>query len=224
MRTRHRSETGGLIPRYGLTEGLSMDQMGRIVRAAVEAYAESIPDPMPAALRERLDLPELKEAVRGLHLPKTLDEYEKSRRRLIFDDLFEFQLGLALRRRSWKTARGRPCLADDGQDRLADSTLVSLRFHRGTKQGGTRNQRRSGVRPRDAPPAAGRRGSREDGCCRLCDPRHGCRRIPGGHHGADRSVGQPTLGHDRLGPGAQPRQKTSADGRPRGARAAGGAD
>jgi ATP-dependent DNA helicase RecG len=103
-------QTGGLIPRYGLTEGLSMDQMSRIVRAAVEAHAESIPDPMPAALRARLDLPALKEAVRGLHLPKTLDEYEKSRRRVIFDDLFEFQLGLALRRRSWKTRGAAPVL------------------------------------------------------------------------------------------------------------------
>jgi ATP-dependent DNA helicase RecG len=101
---------GGLLPRYGLTEGLSMDQMGRIVRAAVEAYAELIPDPMPATLRERLKLPDLSQAIRGLHLPKSLDEYEAGRRRLIFDDLFEFQLGLALRRRSWKTRGSAPVL------------------------------------------------------------------------------------------------------------------
>jgi ATP-dependent DNA helicase RecG len=104
------SANGGLIPRYGLTEGLSMDQMGRIVRAAVETYADSIPDPMPTPLRERLNLPALKQAVRGLHQPKTLEEYENSRRRLIFDDLFEFQLGLALRRRSWKTRGAAPVL------------------------------------------------------------------------------------------------------------------
>jgi ATP-dependent DNA helicase RecG len=102
--------SGGLIPRYSLTEGLSMDQMGRIIRTSVEAYADLIPDPLPAGLRERLELPVLKEAVRGLHLPKSIDEYEKSRRRLIYDDLFEFQLGLALRRRSWKTRGAAPVL------------------------------------------------------------------------------------------------------------------
>ena len=32
----------------------------------------------------------------------------RGRRRLIFDDLFEFQLGLALRRRSWKTRTAAP--------------------------------------------------------------------------------------------------------------------
>jgi ATP-dependent DNA helicase RecG len=101
---------GGLVPRYGLTEGLSMGLMGRIVREAVEGYVELVPDPMPAPLRERLELPVLSQAIRGLHLPKTLEEYEAGRRRLIFDDLFEFQLGLALRRRSWKTRGTAPVL------------------------------------------------------------------------------------------------------------------
>ena len=36
MRTRSANVNGGILPRYGLTEGLSMDQMGRIARAAVE--------------------------------------------------------------------------------------------------------------------------------------------------------------------------------------------
>lgn len=101
---------GGLLPRYGLTEGLSMDQMGRIVRETVETFAPLIADPLPDALRERLKLAGLQQAVRGLHLPKTLDEYETGRRRLIFDDLFEFQLGLALRRRTWKTRGAAPVL------------------------------------------------------------------------------------------------------------------
>jgi ATP-dependent DNA helicase RecG len=101
---------GGILPRYGLTEGLTMDQMGRIARAAVEGFADLIPDPMPGPLRERLKLPVLRDAVRGLHTPKTLEEFETARRRLIFDDLFEFQLGLALRRRSWKTRGAAPVL------------------------------------------------------------------------------------------------------------------
>jgi ATP-dependent DNA helicase RecG len=101
---------GGILPRYGLTEGLTMDQMGRLTRAAVEGFADLIPDPMPGPLRERLKLPVLRDAVRGLHTPKTLEDFETARRRLIFDDLFEFQLGLALRRRSWKTRGAAPIL------------------------------------------------------------------------------------------------------------------
>jgi len=101
---------GGLLPRYGLTEGVSQDQMRRIVRETVETYADTIPDPIPAEFRESREFPPLPQAIRWLHLPKTLAEYEAGRRRLIFDDLFEFQLGLALRRRTWKTRSAAPVL------------------------------------------------------------------------------------------------------------------
>src|SRR4029079_19661666 len=42
------------------------------------------------------------DALRAVHLPRNLGEYEAGRRRLIFEDLLEFQLGLALRRRAWR--------------------------------------------------------------------------------------------------------------------------
>jgi ATP-dependent DNA helicase RecG len=93
---------GGVLPRYGLTEGISMQEMRRMTRAAVEDFAESVADPLPAALRRNLQLPNLGEAVGRLHLPQSRQEFERSRHRLLFDDLFEFQLALALRRRNWR--------------------------------------------------------------------------------------------------------------------------
>jgi ATP-dependent DNA helicase RecG len=102
--------SGEILPRYSLTEGISQDQMRKVVRAAVEQFVEFVPDPLPVDLRERLQVRGLREAIRELHLPKTIAEYESGRRRLLFDDLFEFQLGLALRRRSWKTRTAAPML------------------------------------------------------------------------------------------------------------------
>ena len=128
------SVNGGLLPRYGLTEGLSMDQMGRIVRAAVEAYVDLIADPMPKTFRERLELPDLREAVRGMHLPKTMEEYETCRRRLIFDDLFEFQLGLALRRRTWKTRGAAPVLPTTAKIDARIRRLFPFAFTEGQNQ------------------------------------------------------------------------------------------
>jgi ATP-dependent DNA helicase RecG len=102
--------TGEILPRYSLTEGLSQDQMRRIVRAAVEQFVEFVADPLPEKLRTQLKVCGLREAIRAIHLPTTLEDYESGRRRLIFDDLFEFQLGLALRRRTWKTRAAAPVL------------------------------------------------------------------------------------------------------------------
>jgi ATP-dependent DNA helicase RecG len=101
---------GEVLPLYRLTEGLSQDLLRKIVRSAVEQFVEFVPDPLPAELRERLKVCGLKQAIRELHLPQSVAEFESGRRRLIFDDLFEFQLGLAMRRRSWKTRGAAPVL------------------------------------------------------------------------------------------------------------------
>lgn len=101
---------GGVLPRYSLTEGLTMDEVRRMVRAAVEDFAPLVPDPLPAEFRAEQQLPSLSEALRQLHRPANAAEYEMGRRRLIFDDLFEFQTGLALRRRAWQKNERAPVL------------------------------------------------------------------------------------------------------------------
>jgi ATP-dependent DNA helicase RecG len=97
-----RDTTPGILPRYGLTEGLSMHEVRRATAAAAEDYAELVPDRLPQAFRDSLKLPPLPAALRGLHRPATLEEYQQSRQRILFEDLLEFQLGIALRRRFWR--------------------------------------------------------------------------------------------------------------------------
>lgn len=101
---------GGLLPQYPLTEGLRMEELRRMIRHAVEETADLVPDPLPAAYRAELGLPPLPAAIRQVHLPATRAEYHAARRRLLFDDLFEFQLGLALRRRAWQREQAAPVL------------------------------------------------------------------------------------------------------------------
>ncbi len=96
--------TGGVLPRYGLTEGLKMHEMRRITRAAVEEYAEFLPDHLPAKLQARCRLLPLIEAVRRIHMPDTVPNHHAGLRRVIYEDLLEFQLALALRRQVWTTA------------------------------------------------------------------------------------------------------------------------
>lgn len=104
-------DTGpGVLTRYGLTEGLKMHEMRRMVRNAVEHYVEHIPDPLPDAFRQQHQLPTRSLAFRQTHIPADMDEYRDGRRRLIFDDLFEFQLALAIRRRAWKLQDAAPVL------------------------------------------------------------------------------------------------------------------
>ncbi|MSR60740.1 MAG: ATP-dependent DNA helicase RecG [Planctomycetaceae bacterium] len=99
---------GGVLPRYGLTEGLRMHEMRRLMRQAVDDYAGLVPELLPEALRTTAKLPTIPEALRSVHLPASAADYAAGRSRLILQDLLEFQLGLALRRRSWQSQGAAP--------------------------------------------------------------------------------------------------------------------
>lgn len=114
--------SAGVLPRYGLTEGLKMHQMRRIVREAVEAYSHQIPDLLPDDFRAAAGLLSLEQALRQVHLPQTVAAYQAGRRRIVFDDLFEFQSGLALRRRWWKQ--------DDRAPSLPTTAKIDARIRR----------------------------------------------------------------------------------------------
>lgn len=99
-----------VLPRYGLTEGLKMHQVRQMIREAVEAYLEYVPDRIPTGWFEKWQLPGLQETLRRLHLPDSVVEFESARRRLLFEDLLEFQLAVAIRRRAWKVGDAAPVL------------------------------------------------------------------------------------------------------------------
>ncbi|MBN2058474.1 MAG: ATP-dependent DNA helicase RecG [Candidatus Saganbacteria bacterium] len=96
----------GIVPFYSLTEGLYLKKVRSIVRAALEQGLPEVIDWLPEALGKKHKLIALRDALLGLHQPKKMSEIEPARRRLAFDDLFLFQLGLALRRKKVKTAQG----------------------------------------------------------------------------------------------------------------------
>ncbi|MFN0051215.1 MAG: ATP-dependent DNA helicase RecG [Planctomycetales bacterium] len=100
--------TGGVLPQYGLTDGLKMHDMRRIMKNVAQDYAQLVPDHLPESFRTAAELPPIASALRGVHAPRSVVDYTAGRRRLILQDLLEFQLGLALRRRSWQTAATAP--------------------------------------------------------------------------------------------------------------------
>jgi ATP-dependent DNA helicase RecG len=91
----------GVLPRYALTDGIRMESMRRMVQSAVAQFAMLVSDPVPESFRTQHRLPELATALRWLHLPDSVSQWEEGRYRILLDDLLEFQIGLALRRRAW---------------------------------------------------------------------------------------------------------------------------
>lgn len=99
-----------ILTRYRLTEGLTVAELRRMIALALEEVGDLIADPLPDEALQRLQLLPLRTAVRLVHQPESAEQFRTARHRLIFDDLFEFQLGVALRRRAWKTRSHAPIL------------------------------------------------------------------------------------------------------------------
>ncbi|HEY4261127.1 MAG TPA: ATP-dependent DNA helicase RecG [Schlesneria sp.] len=120
--------SGGMLPRYGLTEGLRQHDMRRVMRNAVEDYATIVPELLPESFRERAGVPEIKQALTHVHLPNSMEQYELGRRRILFDDLLEFQLGLAMRRRMWRKEQRATPLPNTAKIDARIRRLFSFRF------------------------------------------------------------------------------------------------
>jgi ATP-dependent DNA helicase RecG len=126
--------TPGVLPRYGLTEGLSMHEVRRMTAAAVDEYAEFVPEGLPVEFRAQWQLPQIAAALRGLHRPATVEDYQAGRRRVLFEDLLEFQIALALRRRYWRSENRALVLPSSAKIDARIRRLFPFRFTAGQDQ------------------------------------------------------------------------------------------
>jgi ATP-dependent DNA helicase RecG len=89
------AQGGKILPVYRATEGLSHKVIRGLVLRHLDQLVALAPDLMPDQERNALDLPPLAEALRAVHAPASLEEADRGRRRLAFDELFDLQLMLA---------------------------------------------------------------------------------------------------------------------------------
>ena len=113
--------TGRIVPVYEKTGQLTAKMQRTLVHQALQAMPPQLPDPLPAAVRERQHLIDRRDALEQVHFPLadvSVDDLNAFRsaahRRLIFEEFFLFQLGIVLRRRRADSERkGRPVVVTD---------------------------------------------------------------------------------------------------------------
>ena len=92
--------TADFAPVYPASEDITPKKLRELVGTALPHAA---PDHLPAALKQSEVLPDRIDALWALHRPRSLDEAERGRRRLAFDELLLLQVGLAVLRREHET-------------------------------------------------------------------------------------------------------------------------
>jgi ATP-dependent DNA helicase RecG len=105
--------TADFAPVYPASEEVTPKKLRELVGAAL-VHARDLPDPLPAELKQRENLPLRADALWALHRPRSEEEAERGRRRLAFDELLVLQLGLLRRHRGEEDAVA-PALAAPGE-------------------------------------------------------------------------------------------------------------
>lgn len=86
--------TGKIIPIYPLTAGITQNVFRGIVETAVKSVQGNLIDSLPEWIRVQYKLDDIEKAIHNIHFPENLDEFEKARYRLAFEELLVMQLGL----------------------------------------------------------------------------------------------------------------------------------
>lgn len=86
--------TGKIIPLYPLTYQLSQNVLRRIMESGLAEVEERLNETLPDYLLEEYDLQGINEAIRQIHFPNEFEDFNKARKRLVFEELLSTQLAL----------------------------------------------------------------------------------------------------------------------------------
>jgi ATP-dependent DNA helicase RecG len=128
-------EVGRITPVYESLGGnrLTSRWQRKVIFHLLEGMSGSVPECLPAAMLQRLDLPPRESSLREVHYPPegtSLTQLQAAatpaHRRLIFEELFFLELGLELKRRRMKD---RPGVAFSTGDNVREAIREVLPFH-----------------------------------------------------------------------------------------------
>ena len=95
--------TGRIVPIYPQSEKVQLttwELAGWVENALQRAEVRGFADPVPAPVRRRLGLLDRGSALHDIHVPESIADKERARRRLAFDELLRVQVALVMRKRA----------------------------------------------------------------------------------------------------------------------------
>ena len=86
--------TGKIIPLYPLTYNLSQNVIRSIMENGLKEVDQSLIETLPEYILKEYNLDDINTAINDIHFPKEFLDYNKARKRLVFEELLIMQLAL----------------------------------------------------------------------------------------------------------------------------------
>ncbi len=86
--------TGKIIPIYPSTYELSQNVLRGIIENALKEVGNDLKETLPEYLQKEYNVMDLNTAIHQIHFPNDFKDYEKARKRLVFEELLIMQLAL----------------------------------------------------------------------------------------------------------------------------------
>jgi ATP-dependent DNA helicase RecG len=128
------ADVGRIVPVYEAIGDLSSRMLRRIIFRIVQDFHGEIPDPLPEEILQRYAFPSKREALLRVHFPEKdadaslLNEFRSPAQvRMIFEEFFLYQLGLAMRRQREQQQAGIPMKVREEKIREALKTILPFK-------------------------------------------------------------------------------------------------
>lgn len=93
--------TVGIVPLYPTTGawvkgGLNSRSLRKIMKTAIDEYADIMPDLIPETIRNELHLAPVSESLSNMHFPESQEALKEAQKRFSFEELFLLQTAIAI--------------------------------------------------------------------------------------------------------------------------------
>ncbi len=127
------TEVGRIVPIYESIAGMSSRMLRRLIYESLQNLGGDIPETLPPEILRRYAYPSRRESLMYVHFPPANEDLEAlnsfrsaAHARIIFEEFFFFQLGIAARRRQVRDQTGIPLQIRD--DRIREALKRILPF------------------------------------------------------------------------------------------------
>ena len=86
------TNTGRIVPVYPETSGVTSRWLRWKMSQLLKKYSAEIPEIVPNAILKRQKLMGMREAIRELHFPSSLEKVKVAQKRIAFEEMFLIQL------------------------------------------------------------------------------------------------------------------------------------